>query len=192
MINNFRKASDETGRSMIEMLGVLAIVGVLSVGGIAGYSKAMEKFKVSKSQDDIMQLLNNIRSAFGTEASYLGLSDSFLISNNFAPKGMITGTTLQNAYGGKATVTTASSADGMADGNFIVTYGNLPKGACSALAASDWGNSSSGLVSIKVVGTATSTHTWTSTAASNGFPIPIATAISQCSSNDNSIIWEYR
>ena len=31
------------GRSMIEMLGVLAIVGVLSVGGIAGYSKAMEK-----------------------------------------------------------------------------------------------------------------------------------------------------
>lgn len=35
-----REASS-TGRSMIEMLGVLAIVGVLSVGGIAGYSKAM-------------------------------------------------------------------------------------------------------------------------------------------------------
>ena len=30
------------GRSMIEMLGVLAIIAVLSVGGIAGYSKAME------------------------------------------------------------------------------------------------------------------------------------------------------
>ena len=36
------------GRSMIEMLGVLAIIAVLSVGGIAGYSKAMEKFKVNK------------------------------------------------------------------------------------------------------------------------------------------------
>ena len=34
-----------SGRSMIEMLGVLAIIGVLSVGGIAGYYKAMEKFK---------------------------------------------------------------------------------------------------------------------------------------------------
>ena len=34
----------EQGRSMLEMLGVLAIVGVLSVGGIAGYSKAMEQF----------------------------------------------------------------------------------------------------------------------------------------------------
>ena len=29
---------NESGRSMIEMLGVLAIIGVLSVGGIAGYS----------------------------------------------------------------------------------------------------------------------------------------------------------
>lgn len=38
----------ENGRSMIEMLGVLAIIGVLSVSGIAGYSKAMEKFKRNK------------------------------------------------------------------------------------------------------------------------------------------------
>lgn len=40
--------NSEKGRSMIEMLGVLAIVGVLSVGGIAGYSKAMEKFKMNQ------------------------------------------------------------------------------------------------------------------------------------------------
>ena len=37
-----------SGRSMIEMLGVLAIIGVLSVGGIAGYTKAMEKIHVNK------------------------------------------------------------------------------------------------------------------------------------------------
>ena len=34
----------QSGRSMIEMLGVLAIIGVLSVGGISGYSKAMAKY----------------------------------------------------------------------------------------------------------------------------------------------------
>ena len=39
----------QLGRSMIEMLGVLAIIAVLSVGGIAGYSKAMEKFKLTKA-----------------------------------------------------------------------------------------------------------------------------------------------
>ena len=47
----------ETGRSMLEMLGVLAIVGVLSVGGIAGYSKAMEQFKVNKIIQDYNSLI---------------------------------------------------------------------------------------------------------------------------------------
>ena len=37
--------TNETGRSMVEMLGVLAIVGVLSVGGISAYSKAVENTK---------------------------------------------------------------------------------------------------------------------------------------------------
>lgn len=37
-----------SGRSMIEMLGVLAIIGVLSAGGIMGYSTAMESHKVNK------------------------------------------------------------------------------------------------------------------------------------------------
>ena len=41
----------QSGRSMIEMLGVLAIIGVLSIGGIAGYSKAMFKYKMNKSLD---------------------------------------------------------------------------------------------------------------------------------------------
>ena len=42
-------AYSQSGRSMIEMLGVLAIIAVLSVGGIAGYSKAMEMYKINKT-----------------------------------------------------------------------------------------------------------------------------------------------
>ena len=45
------------GRSMIEMLGVLAIIGVLSVSGIAGYSKAIEKYKLNKALDDYKMLV---------------------------------------------------------------------------------------------------------------------------------------
>lgn len=44
---------NQTGRSMIEMLGVLAIVGILSVGGIAGYSKAMRKYKYMKLAEEL-------------------------------------------------------------------------------------------------------------------------------------------
>ena len=33
----------ELGRSMVEMLGTLAIMGVLTIGGIAGYRYAINK-----------------------------------------------------------------------------------------------------------------------------------------------------
>ena len=40
------------------MLGVLAIIGILSVGAIAGYSKAMTKYKLNKQAEQISWLLN--------------------------------------------------------------------------------------------------------------------------------------
>ncbi|MBQ7412775.1 MAG: hypothetical protein IJV07_00665 [Alphaproteobacteria bacterium] len=36
-------ARPELGRSMVEMLGTLAIMGVLTIGGIAGYRYAINK-----------------------------------------------------------------------------------------------------------------------------------------------------
>jgi type II secretory pathway pseudopilin PulG len=46
-MQNLRK-TNETGRSMLEMLGVLAIVGVLSAGGVYGYGVAMKKHKANE------------------------------------------------------------------------------------------------------------------------------------------------
>ena len=46
-----RKVQKEQGRSMVEMLGVLAIIGVLSIGGIAGYTMAMNRYKANQILD---------------------------------------------------------------------------------------------------------------------------------------------
>ena len=45
------KRTNESGRSMVEMLGVLAIIGVLSIGGIAGYSMAMNRYRANEALD---------------------------------------------------------------------------------------------------------------------------------------------
>lgn len=50
--------NNQTGRSMIEMLGVLAIIAVLSVGGIAGYSKAMQEYKINKAISEYSMVLS--------------------------------------------------------------------------------------------------------------------------------------
>ena len=46
------------GRSMIEMLGVLAIIGVLSVGGLAGYNMTMEKIRTNKVVEEIQLIMS--------------------------------------------------------------------------------------------------------------------------------------
>ena len=45
------KKKNESGRSMVEMLGVLAIIGVLSIGGIAGYTMSMRKHRANQVAD---------------------------------------------------------------------------------------------------------------------------------------------
>lgn len=50
---NRERGTTQSGRSMIEMLGVLAIIGVLSVGGLAGYNMAMQKIRINKVVEEI-------------------------------------------------------------------------------------------------------------------------------------------
>ena len=67
------------GRSMVEMLGVLAIIGVLSVGAIAGYSKAMEKYKINKMINDYNMFIGGLMEyyySFNNEPTYTTLNNA--------------------------------------------------------------------------------------------------------------------
>ena len=71
-----------TGRSMVEMLGVLAIIGVLSVGAIAGYSKAMMKYKLNKYSEQINTVINavarNVQSFKDIQENGTDLTETFI------------------------------------------------------------------------------------------------------------------
>lgn len=73
------KNVNESGRSMVEMLGVLAIIGVLSIGGIAGYTMAMNKYRANEIVNAIVQAAIECRTrgTFSeTEIAAQGLSFS--------------------------------------------------------------------------------------------------------------------
>jgi hypothetical protein len=84
----------QIGRSMIEMLGVLAIIGVLSVGAIAGYSKAMNKYRLNKFLNDsafvLRTLLNNkdaVKAIGVGKDATRGMVASYLKALNAVPGG---------------------------------------------------------------------------------------------------------
>lgn len=204
--------NDQKGRSMVEMLGVLAIIGVLSVGGISGYSKAMAKFKLTKAQDQITMLLMNIRTAFATSPSYDGLNTANSRAFNIAPGDMWDAASgLNNAFGGKAYVYACNDATDAANGAktctevdsniasgttdvqyFAITLTRLGREACVSIASSDWGTD--GLIGMVVKATdgeANPDDSKINLAAT--LPINMIDAGKQCgkSGSYNTITWVY-
>ena len=132
---------NEQGRSMIEMLGVLAIVGVLSVGGIAGYSKAMTKFKTNKVIDQVNMLSTNIRTLFASQRTFFGLNNALTNRAGAVPAEMVADNTtsvIQNGFGGNVKIATAKHL-GVADQAYVIAFDGIPKAACVTMATTDWG-----------------------------------------------------
>ena len=149
----------QCGRSMIEMLGVLAIIGVLSVGGIAGYSKAMMKFKINKTLQQISEIVTNVRTLYAQQKNYSGLTTQSAVQMGVIPDNLSSYgyarpnvSSFLHEWGGHGWVMDASCGDSTGQRKqFAVGYENLPKDICIALATADWGTSnSSGVLGVTI------------------------------------------
>lgn len=185
--------SEQSGRSMVEMLGVLAIIGVLSVGGIAGYSKAMAKFKTSKALDQVSTTVANIRTLYASQPNYNGLTTQIAIQMGAIGPEMLNGVKQENAqqafnaFNGGVTVT-AKTIDGSTDRYFEIVFDGLSREACVQMASSDWGSGSgSGLYSI------TAGENATGKTEDGTLPLNLATAAAGCNKpgDDNKVTWVY-
>ena len=172
-MNNY-KYEEQSGRSMIEMLGVLAIIGVLSMGGIAGYSKAMNKFKTNKVADNVSMLVANIKTLYAQQNTYTGLNNLTAVDMGVVPDELVekradgaTTQSLINAFNGPVFITASNGTNGTDGKAFIIEFTELSREACISLATNDWGSGySSGLIAIAAKGNSGASHT-TPTAASD-------------------------
>lgn len=160
--------TNENGRSMIEMLGVLAIIGVLSVGGIAGYTKAMSKYRTNKVMDQLTMTVTNIRTMYAQQQTYAGLDNNLAIDLGLVSDEMIKGKRadasslnydsddLTNVFGGKVNVIASGLLTEGDNGAFYLSFYKISRDACVAIATSDWGaGSSSGFMGLHVMGNPT-------------------------------------
>lgn len=187
--------SEQSGRSMVEMLGVLAIIGVLSVGGIAGYSKAMAKFKTSKALDQVSTTVANVRTLYSGQPNYAGLTTTIAIQMGAIGAEMLGGTSptkatvAYNAFNGAVTIS-ATTVNKRVNGGFELKFDGLSKEACVQMASSDWGSGSgSGLVSVQAGSDAGNQGT----TASATLPLQLSKAAAGCNNegDTNSVTWVY-
>jgi len=99
------------GRSMIEMLGVLAIIGVLSIGGLLGYRRAVNNHQANVILDDVNRFAFVI-----LERSGLAL-DAEIDKGDFVESG----------------VYTLEGYQDVEPEQFSITVFDVPRGVCEAL-----------------------------------------------------------
>lgn len=123
-------------RSRWFIVAYFAIIAalILSVAVIAGYSKAMGKYKVNKAVDQIAMLQANVHELFKNSDSYDGLSAAFVVEAGAVPEDMLGETQLVNPFGGLVGV---MGHDKM----FMIIYSDVPLDACKYLSEQNWGNS---------------------------------------------------
>ena len=142
--------NNENGRSMVEMLGVLAIIGVLSAGGLAGYSKAMFKHKLNSTMEQITMIVTNVRTAYGQKGNYANID-----LDKAKKLGAVPETVTTNPFKGSIALAAdkAKLGDAAVGTAFTLKYTGLPKEACISLATADFGSGAgSGFIGVDAGG----------------------------------------
>ena len=99
------------GRSMIEMLGVLAIIGVLSIGGLLGYRRAVNNHQANQILDDVNRF------------AFVILERSGLALGDVVPEGDFVKNSIYQLEG----------YQDIEPNQFSITVSDVPKGVCEAL-----------------------------------------------------------
>lgn len=135
----------ESGRSMVEMLGVLAIIGVLSVGGIAGYTLSMRRHRANNVADGAAKLAlvaysqcqNAMLTKNYSDVNDCGSGDGVKLSFTDAglgnlPSGVssITVTAIENP-GGTGAADDVKVQVSFGDENLCKTFGTIVSATCT-------------------------------------------------------------
>lgn len=134
--------SNQHGRSMIEMLGVLAIIGVLTAGSLSIIGKARLRQELTQLLSETAEIVNNTKklacqydSGYGTYTNLICQSKAHP-ANVDCPKG--TSSDLKITTSSDVTIKLLPEKD--SDINyFVAEIDDMSKAACVYLATSDWG-----------------------------------------------------
>ena len=171
------RITNEKGRSMIEMLGVLAIVGVLTVGSLSMVGKARQQYNISQILGEATTLISNARKmACDYEEDY-GSYTNMLYRSEAYPDGM-TVTTNDGAATEFVLTADATLAITGTNNQFTVVIGDLPESVCVAIMTADW--NSGNLIGASANGTASTEKT-----------VELDTAASACSGTNPKLTLTY-
>lgn len=119
----------ESGRSMIEMVGVLAIMGMLTATAFALISLGINRQKQARVTDDVVAIVSGVRGLLGDYDDFSNIDNTTI----FAAMSISN----KNPYGG----TYELAVNPLNTRQFVVSINGLNKSDCEALVTKAWTDS---------------------------------------------------
>ena len=191
--------TEERGSTLVETLGVIAILFVVSSGVWKVISSGMNRYRMSQAVSQLQSLQKNIVRRYAAAGNYNALSGGNILEEFHKDKLLPAQMAYANGkayhtFGGEITVNVGQIVGwGESSYSFKITYKNLTAPQCAEMASISWvGNDFANIVSIQV---GTSKFEWPSSSSSdsdNVLPLTRAKASSVCAGGSKDVIWEFR
>jgi len=187
----------QIGRTIVEMIMVLFVLGSFTASTMALVSKGMDKYKASVILSQVREVRKAVSSRYSALGVYTGLTASVMIKERLLSANMVTENKLYHIFKGEIGLSVANS--GGTGRSFKITFPGIPLTSCLDLALIDWAtDSNAALVSIKIN---SKEYKWevNKIGADGNFvapsdtalPVTLSKAASACQEGSNSLTWEF-
>lgn len=134
--------SNEKGATLIEVLGVMAVLGAIALGLFAGIARVQRQIKITQAHEQVTRIVKRMRTQFAS----FQISESEMTAANLEKIGIYDNGDVGddgavNVFGTSMDIRN-SSIDGYP--TFTLNYNQIPSNVCVDLLMSDWGNDPSG------------------------------------------------
>lgn len=137
--------SKQKGLTLIELAIVIAIVAIIIFGVFLLFSRVQTSRIATDEAQNLNMMMADVRSKFGTQGSFNGITPTVMINLGLVPRTMINGNNIRNGWNTNVTVA-AVNLSGTAGDGVEFTY-QVPREACA-----DFVTSASGAASRITVG----------------------------------------
>ena len=133
----------ESGRSMIEIVGVLAVMGLITAGAFVLIRSGGAAQKRSRAMDEVAAIAENIRGLYAEADDFSDLTDNTTQGTALIDALYLNKTT---PFGANTTYTVVKNSDAS---GFVVKLIGLADEDCNGLAAAAWQNASGAAECVK-------------------------------------------
>ena len=139
--------ANEFGRSVVKILGILILIGILCVAGIAKYNEVRYENNLNVSKEQMATIADNIRKAYSSRRNYDNLNNETAIALGVIPEDMITDDhRIVDALGAEIAISATNSlSGGHCDAtefspcdSFAIKITGMPKKQTIDFATSSW------------------------------------------------------